>query len=253
MTWAWAVLAVALLVGSGGLRLWQRLRIDRTLTADSRVPFPLATLPTQVGPWQGRDDQLDPETARTTGATDHVFRTYVNAQTGVHLSVIVLYGPGPEVSMHSPENCYPLAGFGLIDGPRTRPVRIDGGIDVPFRALTYARGEVGGPVERQFVFYAWGYNGSWSPVKPMQKQLERMPRFFKVHIARDVGATERFDLTGAGLDGKAEGLRDPCQDFLDLFLPELDRRLNANPNPNANLNPGAGRVASPSMPPAQAR
>lgn len=224
--WVRVGLAVALLAASGGARAWQRSRIDEALRSGSKSPFPLAAVPLALGDWQGRDDAFDPQIARATGSVDRVFRTYVDRRTGTRLSVIVLYGPAVDMAVHTPENCYRSAGYALVDGPRGRPVRLGDGA-VSFRALTFARGDESRH-DRQHVYYAWRYDGHWSPDLAIQKRIERIAGMYKVHVARSATDQERFDLVETGADGAAaQLLRDPCQDFLERLVPEIERRVSA--------------------------
>ena len=66
-------------------------------------------------------------------------------------------------------------------GPRPR---------APFRSLVYAKGE-GGPADLQEVYYSWWYNGRWTPDVGKQKQFERIPSMYKVHLARRVDGRAR--------------------------------------------------------------
>lgn len=224
-SWVRVVLVVAVMAGSAGLRGWQRSRVEQALLSGTHSPFPLATIPLRLGSWEGRDDTLDPHVSRATGAVDHVFRTYVDSRTGVRLSVILLYGPPVDMAVHSPENCYPAAGYALVDGPRMRMVSL-GDHAVPFRSLTYARGS-SGHRDRQHVYYTWRYEDRWTPDQESPKRIERIPGTYKIHIARAAAETERFDLVepGSDADHKPRWVRDPCQDFLEALLPEIEQRL----------------------------
>src|SRR4051794_39321881 len=91
--WGPVALACVLLVGSGGLRLREARRVEAYLRQGRLSPVPLAGVPLELGPWRGRPEPLDPQIARLTGQTDHIFRTYVDTRTGVALDVIILYGP----------------------------------------------------------------------------------------------------------------------------------------------------------------
>lgn len=213
-TWFRVGLAVALVAASAGVRYWQLGRFNEVLRSGRTSPFPLAEMPLQLGPWQGEDDEFDPRIAARTGAVDSIFRTYHNAQTGARVGLILLYGPATEVSIHAPANCYPVSGYSLAAGPTIRPVSLDGEQTVPFEAQTFMRGEAGA-LELQRVFCSWWYDGSWTPHQAAYKRYERLPGMFKVHVAR------------AAVPGELESERDPCEDFLALLMPELERRLAA--------------------------
>jgi EpsI family protein len=214
-TAAAVALACALLVGSGALRLWQARRVEALLAGGLASPVPLERVPLELGPWRGQPEALDPQIARRTGQTDHVFRTYVDTRTGVALDVIILYGPAVELKEHAPEQCYPAAGFAIVEGPSPRAVPTPRG-EVPFHALVVAKGE-GGAAQRQEIYYTWRYGGRWTPARGPQKLFERIPAMYKVHLARRLAAAERPEIGN------------PCQDFLAALMPALDDLLGGGP------------------------
>jgi hypothetical protein len=211
--WARVVLGCALLAGSGALRYWQQARIEKGLKDGKVSPVPLEGLPKTLGDWEGRDEELDPQIARLTGSTDHVFRTYVDGRTGVALDVIVLYGPAVEMKLHAPEQCYPAAGYETAEGPDYRAIETERG-DIPFCSLVFTKGE-GGQAERQEVYYTWRYGGRWTPHRGAHKEMERTPSMYKVHLARRLTEREARDAGG------------PCEDFLKLLLPAMERLIGA--------------------------
>lgn len=209
--WVRVALAVALVAASLGVRMVQKSRVEKTLGSGRECPFPLKDIPLAFAGWRGADEKLDSEIARATGATDKIFRIYTDHRTGAKLSVIVLYGPANDVYVHTPENCYPSSGYTLVEGPMGRRISV-ADKTVPFTSLIYVKGE-GGLVERQQVYYTWYYDGRWNPGMPNPKQIVRVPGMFKVHVARLISEQERLDD------------RDPCQDFLEILMPDIERRL----------------------------
>ncbi len=119
----WLVLAGVLLGGSGLVRAWQDDQLEAATHAVETMPFPLAKLPRDLGQWQtrGEDQKLDPETLTIAGASSYVARTYTDKQTGVVLSMIVVYGSAERVIGHIPEVCFPAVGYSPATPPRTPP------------------------------------------------------------------------------------------------------------------------------------
>ena len=156
------------------------------------------------------------------GCKDSVFRTYVDGRTGVRISMIVLYGPPVDVTEHTPENCYPHAGYMTSEGPVVRAVPV-GGRPVPFNSMIFEKGE-GGSLERQEVYYTWHY-GRWTASRASTKLLERIPGIYKVHLARAVSARETLEPDG------------PSEAFLAQLVPEIERRLAASSAPAPPARP----------------
>ena len=201
---------------------WQARQVEAGLRRGLATPVALQGVPMTLGPWRGRPEALDPQIARLSGQTDHIFRSYVDTRTGVALDVIVLYGPAVALKEHAPEQCYPAAGFAVVEGPDLREIPTAGG-PVPFHALLVAKGQ-GAEAERQEVYYTWRCGGRWTPLRGTHKQLERIPGMYKVHLARRVAAGELRDVGN------------PCQEFLKDLIPALDRLL---------AGAGPGRAGGP--------
>ena len=212
--WVRAILVCAVLLGSAALRRVQSQRIDANLERGRKEPvIDLAKIPFNLGPWKGEKKELDPLIAQATGADQIITRRYVNQQTGSTIDAIVLYGPAVEVYLHSPEVCYPAAGYAQVAGPDGREIKV-GDMSAPFRSLVYSKGE-GGPGELQEVYYSWWYNGRWNANGGVQKRFQRIPSMYKVQLARRVTPGEKRDVGN------------PCESLLRELLPDMDRRIHA--------------------------
>lgn len=214
-----AGLVLMLLAGSGVVRMWQVRRVDAALAAGRESPFPLATVPQKFGDWTGVTTELDPRIVEATGSTDHITRRYVDSRTGVAIDVIILYGPTSNIFIHTPELCYPKAGYAERGESYARDIRIPGGT-APFRSLEYTKGETG-QLEYQEVYYSWRYNGRWSPAVGNLKQSERIPGMYKVQLARRVGPYE------------SRTIDNPCERLLEQLLPDLESRITGQSAPPA--------------------
>jgi EpsI family protein len=212
--WFRVGLACAILLGSAGVRAWQVRRIEGELAAGRNRPrFDLDLVPMNLGRWKGGPTELDEQIARYTGADQIITRRYVDQDTGAAVDMILLYGPAADVYLHSPEVCYPSAGFTLEAGPDDRVVDAPP-YKAPFRSLVYAKGE-GAHSDRQEVYFTWWYDGHWTPQVGKQKHFERIPGMYKIHLARRVVAAEKRDVGN------------PCEALLKVLLPEVERRMAA--------------------------
>jgi hypothetical protein len=212
-SWLKFAAIAAILAASGASRLWQEQRVERTLEAGRVAPFPLATLPMTIGPWEGKEATLDPQVVRIAGCTDHIGRRYVDRRTGVSLDVIVLYGPTVDMIDHVPEVCYPSAGYQPMPGVHERPVPIgEGPATAPFLSLAYTKGE-GGLADSQEVYYSLRYGGRWTTRPVSSKGSRRMPGMFKVQASRRISARERRDVDR------------PTEPLLAALVGEIEARL----------------------------
>lgn len=234
--WVGLTLAVVLLTVSGVVRAWQSWGVNEALRQGRESPFPLAELPMILGDWKGEDRELEPEIARATGCTDHVFRSYRNDKTGSRIDVILLYGPTLQVFGHSPMICYPYAGFGFMVSPENRVIKV-GKKEFLFSSMVFAKGDGGQSVHEE-VYYTWGAVNPgqpgvhWAPDMGLWKQIERIPGMYKVHLQRVVSPLERREFGN------------PCEAFLTRLMPWLDERYDEA----AARSSGGGATPSPSAP-----
>jgi len=218
-TLARAGLVAALVLGSGAVRHWQALRVDKYMAAGKESPFPLAEVPMELGTWTGVATELDARIVAATGSTDHVTRHYVDQRTGVALDVILLYGPTSDIFIHSPELCYPKAGYATGGDSSERAVPFAGG-SAPFKSLAYRKGDAAQP-EIQEVYYSWRYNGRWSTSVGSPKESERIPGMYKVQVARRITPSEARDVDN------------PIESFLATLIPDLEARITRPAPPPA--------------------
>ena len=212
----WVRLAVVavILAASGGTRLWQEYRLVESLQRGRNSPFALADLPMTIDAWKGQNATMDPRIVRGSGSTDIVTRRYINQRTGVSLDVVILYGPTSDMFIHTPELCYPAAGFEILPGTVERPIAVEGtGAEtVPFRSLAFTKGE-GGLADTQEVYYSLFYDGRWTTQSTSPKASQRIPGMYKVQLSRRISTRERRDLDN------------PCEPFLASLVGEIEARM----------------------------
>lgn len=214
--WVWLAMAAALLGTSGLVRAWQDHQLEVKAHEAETAPFPMADLPRNLGRWkaQGKDQELDPETLEIAGASDYVSRSYVDEQTGVVLSLIVVFGPAERVVGHIPEVCYPAVGYSPASTPTDLTITFDSG-SARFRAMAFAKGQ-GLTGDRQEVYYSFRHAGHWSPTTAETRKRYRLePATFKVQVQRRVGEAE------------GRGLNNPIESLLSVLVPELEHRIAA--------------------------
>jgi hypothetical protein len=219
LPWIWMTIASVLLGGSVLARSLQDQRFATRRTWGTTPPFRLKDLPTKLEGWKVEEKgetQLDPQIARVAGAADHVVRRYVDEQTGVALTVLILFGRGDALSVHSPEACYPLAGYAPAGEPFEFPVTIkdnDVSSTARFRSVAYYK-PGGLKSDRQETVFGFRHAGEWIPEAASRwKQFRHDPVMFKIHIQRPIIETERRQVNN------------PALAFLGVFLPQFEKQL----------------------------
>jgi hypothetical protein len=228
---ACAALACALVLGSGAVRWWQARRVEAALQLEKESPFPLDSLPMTLGDWVGEKTEIDPQIVAGTGSNDLITRRYVNRVTGVTVEVIILHGPASDIFIHTPELCYPRAGFFSVGEVMERSIPcLDA--KAPFRSAAYSKGDPARPAIQEVVF-SWRYNGHWTTAVNRPKEMERIAGMYKVQVSRRIQATE------------ARSVANPCDAFLELLVPVLEARIRGQ-SPPVQSPPGpAGAPPAP--------
>ena len=219
---SWALLACAaaacaLVLASGAVRWWQARRVETMLNLERESPFPLESLPTTLGDWAGEKTELDPQIVAGTGSNDLITRRYVNRVTGVTVEVIVLHGPASEVFVHTPDFCYPRAGFFPAGEMMDRAIPCMGD-KLPFRSVAFTKGDPAHP-DTQEILYSWRYNGRWTTVVNRPKEMERVAGMYKIQVSRRLQT------------GETRSVANPCEAFLELMVPALEARIREHSQP----------------------
>ena len=164
---------------------------------------------------QGSEGFLDPSVARTAGASQHIIRDYLDEKSGEKASALIVYGLGVTVHLHTPEVCYPAAGYQLVKGPIVRSISVPGVKGpVRYRWAIYSKRE-GGITRYEEAYFTFLHDGNWvSDAADRWKLFRYHPGLFKVQISH----------TGASLSENGEG---PCQALLAELVREINDRVSA--------------------------
>jgi hypothetical protein len=200
--WRWFALTCALLLISGAVRSWRDSQFSSIARESEACPFPLNELPAVLGHWhavEGSESHLDPETARIAGSSDHMIRVYADDKTGETVSVLVLYGLARSVFSHSPEICYPAAGYtpvGVSPVDHAVPYA-ESAVPARYRSSYFVQ-RIAGVSQFVEVVCSFRHNNAWVPdVSNRWKMFRSHPGMFKVQlhhpcvgISSDVTETE---------------------------------------------------------------
>lgn len=209
-----AVLAsIAILLGSGALR--RRLRDDPGAALDvARAGKRLGkALPESVGAWSSREADVDVRGLERAGIAGLVARRYLDARSGVEVTLVLLCGPAGPIAAHSPESCYPGVGFEPVSVARRVSTADNvfsvwsedfrGGSEVASRDLR--------------VFWAWGDQRGWSAPEFPRVAFAGAPVLFKAYFLHETAT--------ANLAPES----DPALVFAGAVLPLIDTGTVSSP------------------------
>jgi hypothetical protein len=210
--------AVALLIGG-------RVLEDRWQGEFRAVPVRLDLIAHDLDGWHGTDQQLQGLQAKWAQLGDganpgYIDREYVHAATGRRLAVLLVWGRPDPVSEHTPDQCYPSAGF----APAADKVRESVDAEPPRPAADFYVQDFtksGPDATRLRIYWAWNADGHWQAPDEPHEALGRHRQFytygggvlFKLYVIREV----------SGDNDAADA--ETCREFLGVFLPEFRRHL----------------------------
>jgi hypothetical protein len=177
-----------------------------------------------INGWVGRDLELAGEQASWAQLGDgthpgYIDREYVHAASGRRVKLLVVWGRPDPVSQHTPEQCYPSAGFEPANERERLSLELEPSRPVgEFFARDFAKG--GPDPLRLRIYWAWNADGKWQAPDEPHEALARHRQFytygggvlFKLYVIHEVTG-------GDDADGETS------QEFLRELLPEFRRQL----------------------------
>ena len=167
----------------------------------------LEQVPTSFGDWEVQDLDVKPA-APDPALAGTLQRQYINRRTGQKIAVVLVCGrPGP-VSIHTPEACYGASGYLVGGRTRSPAVGSTGEFWTADAIRTTAHEET-----KVRIYWSWSAGKGWTPANDARVTFARAPVLHKLYVVRDLNTLEENTTA------------DPCLDFMQLLLPELDRVL----------------------------
>lgn len=183
----------------------------RVVTGELRHAAELleASFPRSFGDWELEEElPFDPVELQAAGAVGHIARTYVNSKSKAKVSVFVVCATPADASGHTPDRCYPGAGFEIAEIERRESVPLGtGGAAEAFSGAFRKSGQT------LRLYWTYGVEGRWIAPKIARIELADAKAVFKLYAIID----ETSLPPGAG--GRA------CAAFLTDAIPDLNAVL----------------------------
>jgi len=167
--------------------------------------------PQKFGDWEAEKElETDPRQMEVAGAVGHISRLYRNKTTGTQISAFVVCATPHDASGHTPDRCYPGAGFEIAEqehrqsGPLT-----DGRTAETFTGTFRKQGQT------LRIFWTYGVEGTWVAPQIARIELNGKPAVNKLYAIVD----ETGDNDGSGMAA--------CVDFLAELLRVFDEAVVA--------------------------
>lgn len=186
--------------------------------------------PERFGDWEfERSLESDPKELERAGAVGHVSRLYRNVRTKGRVSAFVVCATPHDASGHTPDRCYPGAGFEVGESEHRQAVPLADGRQAEAYTGTFRKQ---GQTLR--VFWTYGIDGKWIAPQIARIELAGAEAVYKLYAIMDETRI------------KSQSIPE-CVDFIGALLPALDRAVSEARGPG---EPAADPVAAPAEPPA---
>lgn len=199
--------AIALIVGTA---IVQGVWTERWGTFPELELFAeqLPNVPENIGEWTGEEaPETDKRILEIAGAVGSLSRVYRN-ERGETVSVFIVCGRLMDVFHHTPDRCYPAAGFETVGEKIKQVVETNDG-PAQFRTATFLKAEPGG---NQMLRIYWSFNGSGPWVAPDEYRwsFAGQRALYKIYVVSSVSGSDSPD-------------QNPAVDFIRVLMPELTK------------------------------
>lgn len=176
----------------------------------------LPNIPLSLGDWDGESlTKTSQRELTAAGAAGHLSRSYRNPRTGSALSVFLISGPSREVAIHTPDACYPGAGF----RQEGKPVKVDLKYTTPagqaataeLTTVVFFKEEPTG-VQRLRLYWSWNAHDKWES-----------PEWPRVRFGGRTALNKLYLICPEPTARAPE--ESPAIEFAQLFLPAVDGQL----------------------------
>jgi hypothetical protein len=170
----------------------------------------LANVPNVIGEWEGEPINAAPR--QTDEIAGHLYRRYVNRQTGAAVTVMLFCGRSGPMSIHTPDVCYQGGGFEVGATARHTIPGTDGTPAAEFKTAPFYKASAADRSQLR-IFWSWSAAGEWTVPNSPRFAFARRPFLYKLYVIREMA------------DSNEPLESDPCREFLRQLLPELQRCL----------------------------
>ena len=163
----------------------------------------LHEVPLKIGEWEGKDiGESDERVKEISGAAGEFNRVYRNP-AGEEVRVMLMCARFRDIFYHSPDKCYPAAGFEMLNPPQQEVID-----DAVFFTTTFRKTDPATGTHDERGYWSWTSNGKW--LAPTNERLEFTGEraLYKLYVFGTVPTTDA---------GRSEN--DFCTAFIREFIP----------------------------------
>jgi hypothetical protein len=199
---------------------------DKTVTKDLQEAARLLEeqFPKSFGGWElERDLEADPKELERAGAVGHVSRLYRNTRSKARVSAFVVCARPHDASGHTPDRCYPGAGFEIGEAEHRQKISLADGREI--EAFTGTFRKTGQTLR---IFWTYGIRAEdaidqeniAAPRTWIAPQIARIALVHEPAVYKLYAIVDETRLTGAQAIVE-------CEDFISQLLPALEQGIQS--------------------------
>jgi hypothetical protein len=242
--------AVVLVVAVTILQGWWTDRWkDRSVTKELEQAARLleSAFPEKFGDWElEREIEGDPKELERAGAIGHISRLYRNSRTKARVSAFVVCARPHDASGHTPDRCYPGAGFTIGEAEHREMVPLADGRSAETFTGTFQKT---GQTLRIFWTYGVRDEKSIAAENAATSRSWIAPQIARIALVGEPAVYKLYAIVDETRLSTAQAMVE-CEDFLSGLLPAFDKAIadagSASPaEPPADAAPVDGGESKP--------
>lgn len=166
------------------------------------------------GAWIGEDMPVDDQNRKTAGAVKYVSRQYREEKSGREVRLWLIIGHSRDICRHTPNICYPYAGF-RQESPQIRhEVPLDGKDPAQFFTAKFIKENATGRIAER-VFWSWNHpdKNKWEAPEDARGHYGLSRALYKVYFTSNVQPSEKT------VDDNL------AAEFAEVMIPEINKAL----------------------------
>ena len=166
-------------------------------------------VPMTIGEWEGLDVGESEERVKEISGSQAEFNRVYRNPAGEEVRVMLMCARFRDVFFHSPDRCYPAAGFEILNPPQQ--VVID---DSQFFTTTFRKSDPTAGTRDERGYWTWSADGNWSAPTNERVAFAGDRALYKLYI---------FGTVPTGGQGRSD--EDFCGAFIREFMPAATTAL----------------------------
>lgn len=213
-----ALLVVGVTVAQGYLtERWKDKSVSKEL--DAAATLLEATFPKEFGSWElERELESDPKELERAGAIGHISRLYRNTRTKARVSAFVVCARPHDASGHTPDRCYPGAGFEIGEAEHRQKIPLTDGREAETFTGTFRKT---GQTLRIFWTYGIRDKEAIEQEDVASPRTWIAPQIARIALVGEPAVYKLYAIVDETRLTSAQAMVE-CEDFIGGLLPAID-------------------------------